>query len=171
MERSHVSLLVDAAPPERRDEVREYIHWLLDNDEWFGIDHTFLGFMDDYEHIAALVNARIHVTPPSAKPSPFTFLDLDRNYTVYDIGCASALQHLFFGRAKGYVGVSLGLFPEPKFFLPNCRFVRGRFSEVVGTLNIGRDAIGIANMSILYDRDTRGELDAFDKVFTRKIVL
>jgi hypothetical protein len=171
MERTHYSMLLDVAPPERREEVRQYIRWLLDNDEWFGIDETMLGFMEDYEHIAALVNARIHVTPAGAKPSPFTFLDLDRNYTVYDIGCSSALQHLFFGRAKGYVGVDHGNHPEPKFFLPNCRFVRGRFSEVVDTLGIGRDAIGIANMSILYDRDRVDELKAFDRVFERKVVL
>lgn len=166
MDRTHYSMLLDVAPPERREEVRQYIRWLLDNDEWFGIDETMLGFMEDYEHIAAMLQSHIHEAVPG-----LPFLTKDINYVVYDIGCSTALQHLFFGRLKGYVGVDLGNAPEPKFFLPNCRFVRGRFSEVVDTLGIGRDAIGIANMSILYDRDCAAELKAFDRVFERKVVL
>jgi len=70
------------------------------------------------------------------------------------------------------VGIDMIGEPEPKFFRDNCRFVKGRFSDVVEGLKIdGHNSIGIANMSLLYFETDDNALALFDRTFRRKFVL
>jgi hypothetical protein len=94
------------------------------------------------------------------------------HYTVYDVGCANAFQHVFFAKAAGYVGIDGYVRVEPRFVLPNCRFVKGMFSKVVDSLEINPEtSIGIACMSVLYTADRVKELEAFDRAFKHKVVI
>jgi len=145
-----------------------YVHNLLDNDQWYGIDHTFLGFMDDYESLKGLIER--HIIEES-NDGPWKFHN-GRNFVIYDVGCATALQHVFFGKCKGYVGISPPGPPIPQFFLPNCTFYSGYLSEVIDQMDIDYDnSFGIANMSILYDRRESDELEIFNRVFKRKFII
>lgn len=169
---NHIKLLADQLPPETRPEFRAYVNELLDIDQWYGIDPTFLGFMEDYQTLAELINR--HITEEC-----FEGLIRGKNFVIYDIGCAAALQHVFFGKCIGYVGVSplknfgTGLdIPEPRFFLPNCKFFNGYLSEVIGTMDIDyENSFGIANMSILYDSSQQTDLEIFNRAFKRKFII
>jgi len=127
------------------------------------IDWDFLGFIDDYEHIGSLVRARTH------EKTSFT---REHKYTIYDVGCANAWQHVFFPMAKRYVGIDPLLpTPEPRFFVGDCEFVLGTLPEVADLLEVDRDnSIGIANMSLAYT-GRPGDFETFDRLFMRKIVL
>jgi hypothetical protein len=151
---------------ERREAFLAYVRELVDNDVW-GIDGAFLGFMEDYEYIASLLVRKAQV-----KAMPLFGVSDGGRLVVYDVGCATALQHVFFDNAIEYVGIDF-MQPEPRFFRDGCRYVSGRFSEVVtnGSLAIDRKyAVGVANMSLLYCAP-RSELEAFDAAFDMKIVL
>lgn len=169
---NHIKLLADKLPPETRPEFRAYVNELLDIDQWYGIDPTFLGFMEDYQTLAEIIGR--HITE-----SDFDGIIQGKNFVIYDIGCAAALQHVFFGKCIGYVGVSpLKNFgngpdvPEPRFFLPNCKFFNGYLSEVVDAMEIDYErSFGIANMSILYDSSQITDLEIFNRVFKRKFII
>ncbi len=103
--------------------------------------------------------------------------------TVYDVGCGLALQHILFDECIAYVGIeSCPDIAEPKFFRNNCKFIRGKFSEVLPKLELGQSlyrstlgksaytAYGIANMSLAY-LGTQEEMKLFDKAFSLKVVL
>ena len=161
---NHIKLLSDQLPKESRPEFREYIKELLSIDRWYGIDTTCLGFMEDYAALANLISHHIC--------EGYLGITQEKNFVIYDIGCSTALQHVFFGKYTGYIGVSPPGPPVPKFFLPNCRFYSGYLSEVVDTMEIDYDnSFGIANMSILYDRNEASELEIFNRVFKRKFVI
>jgi hypothetical protein len=151
--------------PERREAFLAYVRELVDNDETWGIDGAFLGFMEDYEQIASLLVRKAQV-----KAVPLFGVSDGGRLVVYDVGCATALQHVVFDSAIEYVGIDF-MQPEPRFFRDGCRYVSGRFSEVLGSLAIDRKyAVGVANMSLLYCAP-RTELEAFDAAFDMKIVL
>lgn len=170
---SHLRLLLSHVAKDRQTDFIAHVQALVRDDGCFGIDLDFLGFMEDYENIAMLVRHRAvvhgmqHVLgglrrQPVPAPQPFT---------VYDVGCATALQHVLFDPQVAYVGIDEGRQPEPRFFREGCRFVPGRFRDVVDTLDIDRkSSIGVANMSLLYG-SSREELELFDRVFKRKIIL
>lgn len=159
----------------RRQDFVSYVAKLIRDDEGCGIDASFLGFMCDYMNYAQLLLRKADVNVSfmdQRKPPPIT---------VFDIGCASALQHVVFDERIHYVGVDIGHGqPDPTFFRPNCTFVRGRFSDVVTETNDGivrvgdvvvhqESAFGIANMSLYYG--SRADLPLFDRIFARKFVL
>ena len=161
---NHIKLLADQLPKESRPELREYIKELLSIDQWYGIDPTFLGFMEDYAALAKIIGQHIYEAHPG-------IID-EKNFVIYDIGCATALQHVFFGKCTGYVGVSPPGPPIPKFFIPNCKFYSGYLSDVVDSMEIDYDnSFGIANMSILYNHNEASELEIFNRVFKRKFVI
>lgn len=151
----------------RRADMLAYVQELIDAAD-YQFDSDFLGFISDYIAYAHILNAKAdlqEVRPPwsSQKKAPLT---------VYDVGCGGALQHLVFDERVHYVGIDMIGEPEPKFFRDNCRFVKGRFSEVLPSLDIKRNsAVGIANMSLLYFRSDDDALDLFDRTFKRKIIL
>lgn len=158
-------LLRQYVPKHRSLDFEAYVKKLVSEDRSMGIDYEFLGFMQDYENISKIV-ARKTI-------NPIPGITKGASYTIYDVGCCTALQHVMFPMALGYVGIDNNPFQEdPQFFLPNCRFVRGTFSKVVSTLVIDKDrSIGIANMSLLYSPGSQRELAAFNAAFDRKIVL
>jgi len=129
---------------ERRKEFASHVCDLVDGDECFGIDHTFLGFMCDYVNYAHLLRrkAEMHNFDPLAgKPG---FPKLLPPITVFDVGCATALQHVVFDPRIHYVGIDCGI-RKPRFFRDNCTYVEGKFSDIVSQLDIHpQTAIGIA---------------------------
>jgi len=151
----------------RRKDFLAYASDLIDSAD-YEFDPGFVGFISDYIAYAHILNVKAELQefrPPwsSQKKAPLT---------VYDVGCGGALQHLVFNERVHYVGIDMIGEPEPKFFRDNCRFVKGRFSEVLPSLGIERDsAVGIANMSLLYFRTDDDALDLFDRTFKRKIIL
>ncbi len=169
------TLLLQHVADARREEFAAYIDDLVRNDDCFGIDGDFLGFMADYVNIAALTERKgrvwkmprpdeawgTRIRPPASK-----------TVTVYDVGCSTALQHILFDEGITYVGIDMGhRRPEPKFFRSDCTFVRGRFAEVVESLNVNPAmAIGVANMSLLYGSN-ESDLELFDRTFRHKIIL
>lgn len=82
-----IELLLEVCPEAQRAALEAHIHDLCLNDEWYGIDESFLGFMADYEDLARMLKRHVH-TGCLGMP--------DRNFTIYDVGCATGLQHLFF---------------------------------------------------------------------------
>ena len=160
-----LALLRRYVPQKHSLDFEAYVKKLVLEDRSMSIDYEFLGFMSDYENIAKIVDRKtIQPVPGITKGA---------RYTIYDVGCCTALQHVMFPMALGYVGIDNNPFQEdPRFFLPNCSFVRGTFSEVVSALSIDKDrSIGIANMSLLYTPSAQKELAAFDAAFSRKVVL
>jgi hypothetical protein len=160
----------------RRQEFIAHVKEVVDAN--FGdIDPSFLGFMSDYMNYNDLLVRKADTTNPfpdswSARKEP--------PVTVFDIGCANALQHVVFDERIHYVGIDG--WPtrdvEPKFFRDNCRYVRGRFRDLVtekdGVFSVGgivvhENAWGIANMSLYYG--SRDEIPLFDRVFPRKFIL
>jgi hypothetical protein len=85
----------------RRQEFSSYVDQLIETDECFGIDHSFLGFMGDYVQYAALLLRKVDVhDAPWDRQRPLL--------TVYDVGCATALQHVVFDPRILYVGIDMG---------------------------------------------------------------
>lgn len=159
---NHLDLLESLLPIEQQEDFRKYTLDLLEKDQWYSIDPEFLGFLEDYQDYASIIQRHIWVDPLTKVP---------REYTIYDVGCATALQHIFFDKCPGYVGIDYPGPPTPRFFRPNCKFVEGRFSDVVGTLGIDPNkSIGIANMSLLYRGGGPKDLEAFDQAFKRKFI-
>lgn len=160
---SHLELLRGYVLERSRQDFTQYVRKLLREDQWYGIDHTFLGFMEDYALLSKMI--RSHTIEPSKYCS-------GRQFTIYDVGCATALQHVFFGDCLSYVGIDVAWGPEPKFFLPNCSFHKGKLSEVINSLEIDpENSFGIANMSILYDSSCETDLELFNRVFKRKYLM
>lgn len=123
-----------------------------------------LGFMEDYATLAELIGRHII--------EPLEGMIEGQNFIIYDIGCATALQHVFFGKFLGYVGVSPPGPPVPNFFLPNCKFYSGHLSDVVWSMDIDYEhSFGIANMSILHDPHCNTDLKIFNEVFKRKFIM
>jgi hypothetical protein len=163
-----VQTLLKYVAPEHLDGFRKYVNAYIASAD-YAFDSSFVGFISDYIAFASILNRKVKLHglgPPWDKkrqPPPLT---------IYDVGCAGALQHLVFDPRIHYVGIDIGGGPEPEFFRPNCRFVKGRFSQVVESLNINRYySIGIANMSLLYYRADDDALGVFDRTFNQKIVL
>lgn len=176
-ESNHIEILKQSLDPDKHNEFSNYIDWLLKNDQWFGLDGSFLGFVDDYLDLSRIL--RRHTI--RSKRSENIHVE-GRNFIVYDIGCAAALQHVFFGWVHEYVAIDSERFPEPKFFNSNCRFVRGRFKDLIesGELSIEPDkknlaSYGIANMSLLYQfphiPGQIHDLDLFNNLFNRKHII
>lgn len=162
-----VPTLIKYVAPERRADFSKYVNELIESAD-YEFDATFLGFISDYIAFATILNRKVDIhesRPPwDNRPKP--------PLTIYDVGCGGALQHLVFDPRIHYVGIDMIGEPEPKFFRENCRFVKGRFSDVVESLKIdGRSAVGIANMSLLYFETDDSALALFDRTFRRKFVL
>lgn len=166
-EKSGIATLLPFVAAERRPEFVSHVVHIIE-EESYAFDHNFLGFIGDYINYADLLQCKVDLhydhNPPwerHRKKPPIT---------VYDVGCAHALQHLVFDPRVHYVGIDVyGC--EPKFFRENCTFIKGSFKEVVGSLKIDREhAIGIANMSLIYFAGDE-ECALFDKTFKRKFVL
>lgn len=176
-ERNHCELLLSHVPEDRKAEFSAYMVECM-NAEYSDIEPTFMGFMDEYEKIAELFESRFESGLYSKKwrlehqGDLVCFPDAP-HYTVYDVGCAEALQHVFFDKAAGYVGIDgCHRSHEVKFVYPNCRYIQGMFSTVVDSLEIDPDkSLGIACMSVLYTVDKKKELEAFDRAFKHKIVI
>ena len=159
--------LLTFVPDERKKEVRDHVLDVCKNG--CDIDTSFIGFICDYINYAAVLERKLFsheidtsrfTGGPAQKKPPLT---------VYDVGCASAFQHLVFDPRIHYVGIDVG--HEPQFFRDNCRFVQGRFADVADQLNIDSEyAIGIANMSLFY-LGQPDDWEAFDRLFRRKFVL
>jgi hypothetical protein len=164
-----VPTLLKYVPPENRTDFSKYVNDLIASAD-YEFDPTFLGFISDYIAFASILDRKVDIH--ESRP-PW---DRDRSprapLTIYDVGCGGALQHLVFDSRIHYVGIDMIAEPEPKFFRPNCRFVKGRFSDIVESLQIDRQsAIGIANMSLLYFETDDSALALFDRTFRRKFVL
>ena len=162
-----VPTLIKYVAPERRADFSKYVNALIDSAD-YEFDPTFVGFISDYIAFATILDRKADlqdVRPPwDDRPKP--------PLTIYDVGCGGALQHLVFDHRIHYVGIDMIGEPEPQFFRPNCRFVKGRFSDVVEGLKIDRqNSIGIANMSLLYFESDDNALALFDRTFRRKFVL
>ena len=169
-DRCGILTLKEYVAEERRPEFCAYVQEMLDEGRG-DIDHDFLGFIADYILYAELLERKLS-THKAMSEGPFGRGPLPP-LTVYDVGCASALQHVVFPPDIHYVGVDV--FPQrpaPKFFRPNCRFVSGRWSEVADQLDIHpKYSIGIANMSLLYSMSEESEMAVFDRKFRSKFVL
>lgn len=160
---NHLDICLKQLPKDKRDDFIQYVKNLLTNDQWYGIDEEFLGFIDDYISLRDLIER--HIIEPSD-------MWQERNFIIYDVGCAAALQHVFFGKCKGYVGINPPGPPIPQFFLPKCSFYSGYLSEVINELDIDyENSFGIANMSILYSSNCDSELELFNKSFKRKFII
>jgi hypothetical protein len=159
----HFDLCTEQVPEHIRPEFISYVKDLLHNDQWYGLDTEFLGFMEDYVSLRDLLQRHIIENGDYWE---------EHNFVIYDVGCATALQHVFFGKFKGYVGIDLPGPPIPKFFLPRCSFYSGYLSEVIDQIDIDyENSFGIANMSVLYNRNCERELEIFNKVFKRKFII
>lgn len=169
MRMTQIKLLLRALPKKRRVEFQAYVDQLVRNDECLGIDHTFLGFIDDYHHLSQILQS--HIIQESK--SRIVFIPA-RNFHVFDIGCAGAVQHVFFSKCSSYVGIDSDTrLLEPKFFCDNCTFIRGRFADLVnnGKLHIPNDAFGIANMSLLYQYGNKEDVQLFNTLFKHKFII
>jgi hypothetical protein len=154
---------------DKRKDFDRYVNELIESAP-YAFDFDFLGFISDYADYASLLrrkaDAHDHLSWPGDRSSASPPL------TVYDIGCGGALQHLLFDSRIHYVGIDTLGTPEPKFFRGNCRFIKGKFSDVIKTLDIDRhDAVGIANMSLLYFSSEDPCTELFDRTFRTKFVL
>ena len=139
-----VKILLEAVDVAKRSDFESYIKSLCKNDRCFGIDQSFLSFIDDYYYLSQILNQHI-----------IKSVNLNRiiipgnNFTVFDIGCATALQHVFFSKCTKYVGIDFSI-PKPKFFAENSEYIDGKFSDLMKNgLEILEDAFGIVNMSLL----------------------
>lgn len=166
-----ISTLLKYVAPEHKDVFVKYVAKAIE-EESYAFDSSFLGFISDYIHYAEILHrkADIHEISFPFGGDPKSFRPEKPPITVYDVGCAHAFQHVVFDSRIHYVGIDMSQGPEPQFFRPNCRFIRGRFTDVVDQLKVHPDDVGIANMSLLYYFGAE-ELPAFDRVFKRKFVL
>jgi hypothetical protein len=167
-DRCGIETILKYVSPERRDALLKYISALIDR-EGYNYDHTFLGFIDDYIHYAELLQRKVDlrdVVDPFAGQKGFR--PKKPPITVYDVGCAAAIQHLVFDPRIHYVGIDC-FGPEPEFFRENCTFIKGKFGDIVHTLKVNPDDFGIANMSLAYT--CTEDLPIFDRTFRRKFVL
>ena len=117
------------------------------------IGPEFLGFMDDYYHLAQYLRARAR-----------------KHTVIVDVGCAGAFQQVFFQDFPGYIGIDLDLrFVE--LLSPTASFIEGDFGELVesGKFVANENMIGIANMSLLYGGGAKS-VEAFNRVFRQKII-
>lgn len=162
--------LIKYVSEERKPGFFDYVRELIESAS-YEFDASFVGFISDYSAYAQILNRKVEIhdirlpwSDPHVKRPPMT---------IYDVGCGGALQHLVFDPRIHYVGIDVLRHPEPKFFRDNCRFVSGRFSEIVDSLGIDRQsAIGIANMSLLYyETSDPAALELFNRTFLRKFVL
>jgi hypothetical protein len=162
-----VPTLLKYVTGEQKPAFSRYVNELIEAAD-YQFDPTFLGFISDYVAFASILNGKVGVHEDRLSSS-----DRPRSpLTIYDVGCGGALQHLVFDHRIHYVGIDMLANPEPRFFRPNCRFVKGRFSEVVKSLDIQRESsIGIANMSLLYFESDDDATSLFDRTFRQKFVL
>lgn len=165
---NHYQLLASKLPPDKRVEFRKLVDAAEDS-AGCDIDDSFLGFIEDYVDLAAIVERHTIILPSGAEKC----LGLKSHaWTVYDVGCATGFQHVLFPFAVRYVGID-GWFPNgpPTPLLPNAEFIHGRFADIADSLKIERDwSFGIANMSLAYlGRDD--DLEAFDRLFLHKFMI
>ena len=162
--------LLKYLPKEQHPEFLAYVKELVHRPQNYGdIDYEFLGFIDDYVNYAALLQRKVDIHE-SLKDNPLGIRPPKGPITVYDVGCAHALQHLVFDPRIHYVGIDVHEDPPPRFFRPNCTFIKGKFGNIADTLNVDREsAYGIANMSLAYV--CQEDLPIFDRTFKRKFVL
>jgi SAM-dependent methyltransferase len=153
------SLVACAPSPAYVDWIHEVV--ARDGQDWhIGIDLADLGFIRDYRHMAGILDGHRRA-----------------GTVVVDVGCSTALQHVFFAKFKGYVGIDFQA-EQFKVFTDNAKLVSGDFGDLVesGRFVITEDMVGIANMSLLYSGDPeRNERSAralrmFER-FRRKIIL
>ena len=150
-------------PEERRKEFVSYVEAIIEA-ESYAFDPNFLGFIRDYIAYNDLIAGRANLPLGLGQERPPT--------TVYDVGCAHALQHLVFAPWIHYVGIDVSeTGPGVKFFRDNCTFIKGAWRDVAPTLKIQREcAVGIANMSLIYFAGP-DEIELFDRTFKRKFVV
>jgi hypothetical protein len=158
---NHYDLLLSKIPPERHQEYRDYLDWIAEQDG-FLLDYEFLGFMDDYQKLAEMLESHI------LSATPEFMLPRDPNFTVFDVGCSTALQHVLFGRMDAYIGIESYPLPEYRFFTDNATVIPGKFSDVIEGLEIPRNAVGIAHMSLLYQSGNEKDIQIFNQTFKRK---
>jgi hypothetical protein len=165
--------LLRAAPSCKRENFKAYMGSVIKNDECFGIDATFLGFIEDYYLLAKMMKNHCYGKKPYSThriPRPY------RNFIIYDIGCATAFQHVFFKKCTKYIAIDYNI-PKPEFFTDNCQFVNGKFSDLIksGELIIPGDTdvdvFAIANMSLLYQAGNEEDVELFNKLFKRKFII
>ncbi len=144
-------------------ELKSYIDDLLLNGN-MDIDDTFLGFLEDYKAYADIIIPRILDGYP-----PFL---QKRNFTIIDVGCAVGIQHVFFEKCERYIGIDTYISPFVKGTTDNATFIKGKFSSLVssGQLVIPDNAIGIANMSLLYSNNKDGDIELFKNSFKRMFI-
>jgi len=165
---NHYQLLASRLPEDKLAEFREIVNKAQRKD-LSELDDSFLGFIEDYVDIAAILE-RHTIRFPKSK-SPRIFVE-DRSWKVYDIGCAEGFQHVLFSFADEYIGVDSHFWGDPPVaVIPNARFVHGRFAEIADSLRIDRRrSFGIANMSLAY-LGREDDIAAFDRLFLHKFVI
>ena len=168
----HLQLLLDHTPEAQHEALIKWVYSYC-NTLGHDTDESFLGFLDDYLDLAHILERHTIITPKGLNLKyDLSALISDHVWTVYDIGCASALQHVFFPFATKYIGIDQYSNEGQQFFRSNCEFIKGNFADIYKDLNINRNtSFGIANMSFLYDRDREGNLAAFDACFKHKYVI
>jgi hypothetical protein len=188
MKKKHLSQfnnLMRATPKCQRENFKAYLEHLVQYDKCFGIDMTFLGFIEDYILLSKLLSNHSYSSRKQKKRSKATENDglianiipsPNRSFIVFDIGCAAAVQHVLFKKCAKYVAVDYGM-PKPKFFTDNCTFVKGKFSQLIKSKQLvipedtNIDVFGIANMSLLYQRGNEEDISLFNQVFKRKFII
>ena len=171
-EKCGLSTLLKYVSAERRQDLLDYVSVLFD-EEGHSYDHTFLGFISDYIHYAELLQRKVEMRDVDPFEGRIGFRAKRPPITVYDVGCAAALQHLVFDSRIHYVGIDIRARTKPDdgpmIFRDNCTFIKGKFGDVVDQLKVNPDDVGIANMSLIY---TCGQdLPVFDRTFRRKFIL
>jgi hypothetical protein len=166
--------LLKATPKDQRAKFEAYIQHLVDHDKCYGIDLSFLGFIDDYILLSKILACHSYSKkgPKKSKiPSP------THNFIVFDIGACTAVQHVLFKNCVRYIAIDYGL-PKPKFFTTNCDYIKGKFVDLIKskTLVIPKDTdnvsvFGIANMSLLYQHGNEEDITLFNQVFKRKFII
>ena len=163
---NHYQFLASKLPEEKRAEFRALVNAAEDS-PGCDIDDGFLGFIEDYVDLAAIIERHTIRWPEGTGP---IFL-AQHTWTVYDVGCASGFQHVLFPFAVRYVGID-GWFPNglPTPLLPNAEFIHGRFADIADSLKVEREwSFGIANMSLAY-LGRQDDLEAFDRLFLHKFM-
>lgn len=170
-----IDLLLPYVAEGRRAEFRAYVdEYLRDNET--GLDHGYLGFLDDYVNYASLLVRKASIQGAGHGAMHHMLgtkrcADCPPPLTVYDVGCGSAFQHVLFDPRIRYVGIDHGGRREPRFFRDGCTYIRATFSDIVEALAVDpENSIGIANMSLYY-MHPEGDLAVFDRTFRRKFIL
>ena len=118
-----------------------------------GIEPAFLGFIEDYYHMANLLAGHCKA-----------------NTIIVDVGCAGAFQQVFFRNFPQYIGIDMHChFCQP--LQPNASFVQGVFADLVASsqFTITDNMVGIANMSLNYG-GSKADPDAFN-LFKQRIII